>query len=90
MSDEDVTQEQTPEQEDVAEEEIENEEVVDEELPKKENCIVIPEHMKPLFECCKDFYEGKIDDSDFFARALVRTGEFMQNVKKKREGAESE
>ena len=51
------------------------------EVPKRD-CIVIPEHMKPLFECCKDFDEGKIDSNDFFAKALIRTGEFMQAVKK--------
>lgn len=50
------------------------------EVPKKD-CIVIPENMKPLFDCCKDFEEGKIDSEDFFAKALIRTGEFMRAVK---------
>lgn len=50
-------------------------------IQTKNECIVIPDHMKPLFECCKDFDEGRIDSNDFFARALIRTGEFMQAVK---------
>ena len=60
------------------------------EEPSEPECIVIPEHMKPLFECCKEYDEGKIAEGDFFARTLVRMGEFMENVKKKREGGESE
>lgn len=56
----------------------------------KPNCIVVPEHIKPLLECCRDFEEGKIDDSEFFARTLVRTGEYMQNVKKNRSQPKSE
>lgn len=75
-------------EEEVAEEVVE-EQPTTEETPTNE-CIVIPKHMKPLFECCKDLDEGKIDSTEFFARALVRTGEFMQNVKKKREGEPSE
>ena len=77
------------EEESTQEEETVAEETTEEESPKPE-CITIPEHMKPLFECCKEYDEGKIDSSEFFARALIRTGEFIQNVKKKREGAESE
>ena len=57
---------------------------------KKSDCVVIPEHMKPLFECCKDFEEGRIDSSEFLARTLIRSGEFMQNVKKKRESEQIE
>jgi hypothetical protein len=52
---------------------------------KKPNCEVIPEHMKPLVDCCRDFDEGRIDASEFFARTLVKTGEFMQTVKKRQE-----
>ena len=49
----------------------------------REDCVVLPNSMKPLFECCKDYSDGKIDSSDFFAKMLQRTGEFMQKVKKK-------
>lgn len=49
----------------------------------KEDCIIIPRHMKPLIDCCKDFDEGKIDSSDFFAQALIKTGEFMKSVKER-------
>lgn len=56
----------------------------EEEEKPGEKCVTIPEHMKPLFECCKEYDEGKIDSSEFFARALVRTGEFMQKVKEKK------
>ena len=76
----------------MSEEESTQEEVREEtveETPQPE-CITIPEHMKPLFECCKEYDEGKIDSPDFFARALIRTGEFMQAVKKKKEGETSE
>jgi len=41
--------------------------------------------MKPLVDCCRDFDEGRIDASEFFARTLVKTGEFMQTVKKRQE-----
>ena len=77
----------------MAEEETTPEEVTEEEPTTTEEktepeCITIPEHMKPLFECCKEYDEGKIGEGDFFARTLVRMGEFMQNVKKKREAGE--
>lgn len=52
------------------------------EVKPKPECIVIPEHIKPLIDCCRDFEEGRIDDSEFFARTLVKTGEYMQTVKK--------
>lgn len=52
---------------------------------KKTPCEVIPEYMKPLVDCCKDFDEGKIDASEFLARTLVKTGELMQTVKKRQE-----
>ena len=55
---------------------------------EEKECIVIPDHMKPLFECCKEFDEGKLDSGDFFAKALIRTGEFMQSVRKRRETVE--
>jgi hypothetical protein len=74
-------------QEEVPEETVEEESA---EETKQEECVIIPEHMKPLFECCKDFDEGKIGESDFFARSLIQTGEFMQNVKKRREIEPSE
>ena len=64
------------------------EETTQEETTEEKECIVIPQHMKPLFECCKDFDEGKIDSGDFFSKALIRTGEFMQNVRKRRETIE--
>jgi len=86
MSDKEGTVEEEAGEENPVSEENEAEETVEEtseEPEKKENCIVIPESMKPLFECCKEFDEGKINDSTFFAKALVRTGEFMQNVKKR-------
>ena len=73
----------------MSEEETVQEEATTEESSQPE-CIVIPEHMKPLFECCKEYDEGKISEGDFFARSLIRTGEFMQAVKKKKEGEESE
>jgi len=57
---------------------------------REKNCVVISEHMKPLFDCCKDFEEGKIDPSDFFARTLISTGKFMEEVKKTREMEKSE
>ena len=77
MSEEETVQEET------------TEEVTTEESSQPE-CITIPDHMKPLFECCKEYDEGKIGSSDFFARALIRTGEFMQSVKKKRESETGE
>lgn len=50
----------------------------------KNNCIIIPEHMKALVECCQEYDQGKIESGDFFAKALMRTGEFMQEVQKRR------
>jgi len=50
-------------------------------VEKKVDCYVVPETAKPLVECCKDYEEGRIDESTFFAEALVRTGEFMKSVK---------
>ena len=47
----------------------------------KDDCTVIPKTMKPLFDCCKDYSEGKLSDGDFFSTLLVKTGEFMKNVK---------
>ncbi len=88
MSEESVPEE--PTEEEVAEQEAPKEETASEEPTTTEEasqpeCVTIPEHMKPLVECCREYDEGKIDSGDFFARALIRTGEFMQNVKKKRE-----
>lgn len=80
------------EEEESTQEEFQEETVPEEtaeETPQPE-CITIPEHMKPLFECCKEYDEGKIGESDFFARSLIKTGEFMQNVKKRREAEPSE
>ena len=41
--------------------------------------------MKPLIDCCKEYAEGKIDATNFFVRSLIRTGEFVQSVEKKKE-----
>jgi hypothetical protein len=74
----------------MSEEEIPPEETPVEEKPKKPDCYVVPEHIKPLLDCCQDFDEGKIDASEFFARTLVKTGEFMQAVKKRQEATSIE
>lgn len=50
-------------------------------IEKKSDCYHVPESVKPLVECCKDFEAGRIDESTFFADALVKTGEFMKFVK---------
>lgn len=67
--------------------ESETETTEEKETPEK-TCLNIPDHLKPLFECCRDFEEGKIESSDFFAKALIHTGEFMQKVKNKPEESE--
>jgi hypothetical protein len=54
-----------------------------EKTEKKPECYVVPDSVKPLVECCKDFEAGRIDESTFFADALVKTGEFMKFVKTK-------
>lgn len=41
--------------------------------------------MKPLIDYCKEYAEGKIDTVDFITRSLIRTGEFVQSVEKKKE-----
>ncbi len=97
MSEESVPEE--PTQEETVEEKVTEQEAPEEETASEEpttteeasqpECVTIPEHMKPLVECCREYDEGKIDSGDFFARALIITGEFMQNVKKKQE-SESE
>jgi len=60
-----------------------------EETPVKEkptvDCEVIPAHIKPLLDCCRDYDQGKIGPDDFFAKALTRTGEFMLEVSKRRQ-----
>lgn len=61
-----------------------------EEKPQKPNCYVVPEHIKPLLECCEEYEKGKIDEATFFARTLTKTGEFMEAVKKMREVKSSE
>lgn len=66
------------------EEEIPPEETPVEEKPKKPDCYVVPEYIKPLLDCCKDFDDGKIDASDFFAKTLVNTGKFMEEVAKRK------
>ncbi len=79
----------------MADEEIEKQ-VVEEkqseeaEKPSETNCIVIPDDMKPWYECCQEFKSGKIDDATFFAESLVRTGEFMKKVREKKAGESSE
>ncbi len=79
----------------MADEEIEKQ-VVEEkpteeaEKPSETNCIVIPDDMKPWYECCQEFKAGKIDDATFFAESLVRTGEFMKKVREKKLGEKSE
>ena len=57
---------------------------------KKPECYVVPEHLKPLIECCEKYDKGEIGDGDFFANALIRTGEFMKNVRERRESKASE
>lgn len=93
MSDEEAQEEVI--EEEVSEESTEEqpseeatEEVV-EEAPKNE-CIVLPEHTKPIVECCKEYDEGKIDSGDFFSKALISIGNFMQSVSKKKEAEQSE
>jgi hypothetical protein len=63
-------------------EETDSEPIVKE---KKSDCQVIPEHIKPILDCCRDYDEGKIDSAEYFAKTLQKTGEFMQIVKKMRE-----
>ena len=41
--------------------------------------------MKPLIDCCKEYAKGTIDGTNFFTRSLIRTGEFVQSVEKKKE-----
>lgn len=65
------------------EEASEGQPVEEKPVEKKPECYVVSERAKPLVECCKDFEEGRIDESTFFAEALVRTGEFMKAVKAK-------
>ena len=86
MSEEESTQEETAPKETI--EDIEKPTTTEE--TSQPECITIPDHMKPLFECCKEYDEGKIGEGDFFARSLIRTGEFMQAVKKRKEGEKSE
>ena len=82
--------EENTEEEEVEETESEVEAIEEKIIPEKA-CLVVPENIKPLVECCKDFEEGKMDSSDFFAKALIHTGEFMQKVKgKAKENEESE
>jgi hypothetical protein len=57
------------------------EQVEERPVEKKSDCYVVPDNVKPLVECCKDYAEGRIDDGTFFAEALVRTGEFMKAVR---------
>jgi len=68
----------------MSEESSESQPVEEKPIEKKPDCYVVPEHAKPLVECCKDYDEGRIDESTFFAEALVRTGEFMKAVKSKK------
>ncbi len=68
-------------QETVEEEAVEEAPVA--EIPEqKNNCEIIPENMKPLLDCCKEFKEGKLSEGAFFAKAVTATGEFMQSVQK--------
>ena len=52
---------------------------------KKPECYVVPDHLKPLIDCCEKYEKGEIGDGDFFANALIRTGEFMKGVRERRE-----
>lgn len=61
-----------------------HEEPVPEKIEKKPDCYMVPDSVKPLVECCKDFEAGRIDESTFFADALVKTGEFMKTVRSKK------
>ena len=84
------TEENTEKEEEDEETELEAEAIEEKIIPEKA-CLVIPENIKPLVECCKDFEEGKMDSNDFFAKALIHAGEFMQKVKDKaKENEESE
>jgi len=57
---------------------------------KQSKCIVIPENIKPLIECCRDYEQGKISSTDFFSKTLIRTGEFMQRVELSKKTPKSE
>ena len=61
-----------------------------EETPKKNDCLIVSEPVKPLLECCEKYERGEISDSDFFATALIRTGELMKHVKQQREAKSGE
>jgi len=61
-----------------------------EETPKKNDCLIVSEPVKPLLECCEKYKRGEIDDSDFLATVLVRAGELMKDVKQQRETRSSE
>lgn len=89
MSEENPAEETQPEEpsEEIAEEPV----TEPSEEPKKPNeCIIIPEHMKPIVDCCRDYDKGKIDGTSFFSSVLVSTGKFMQDVEKRRTGEQSE
>ncbi|GAI30111.1 unnamed protein product [marine sediment metagenome] len=77
-------------EEEVKEEVVEEKPTEEAEKPSEPNCIVIPDDMKPWYECCQEFKSGKIDDATFFAESLVRTGEFMKKVREKKTGESSE
>jgi len=65
-------------------------EPVAEETPKKNDCLIVSEPVKPLLECCEKYERGEIGDSDFFATTLIHTGELMKRVKQERESRSSE
>jgi len=78
-------------EENTEEEEVEEAEAIEEKIIPEKACLVVPEGVKPLVECCRDFENGKLESDDFFAKALIHTGEFMQKVKgKAKENEESE
>jgi hypothetical protein len=89
MSEEDSAEETQPEE---SFEEVDEESVSEssEEPKKPDECIIIPEYMKPIVNCCRDYDAGKIDGTSFFSSVLVSTGKFMQDVEKRRSGEQGE
>jgi len=78
-----MSEEESQEEAEAKKEVVEEEKVKE---PVKEPCLTLPDHMKPLVDCCKEFEEGKVDEGD----VALRTLEFMQAVRKRRESASEE
>ncbi len=49
-----------------------------------QKCPIIPDHLKPLVECCEQYDKGEIGGDEFFAKSLINTGKFMQSVRDRR------